>query len=115
MSCLFNSFSAVLETKTCPNALRQQVCDFIQAKSETLLEGISSDVLLGKPLEQYVRQMRSTSTWGGGIEIKAVCELHGVNVRVRCANNKEIEFCPTTVPVKQCVVLNWTGSHYTPA
>jgi hypothetical protein len=66
----------------------------------------------------YVRNMRNTSTWGGGIEIKAFCEIYNVGVVVRIKHTgRDVVFKPSSMEnatVLNAVVIEWTGNHYEP-
>jgi hypothetical protein len=127
MSCLFNSLSR-FTPGTNATELRQKICDFL------LLDNLGkynipntcsiehdeirpSDVakLEGMTLEQYVSKMRSSSTWGGALEIAAFMRLYNKNVEVvniRDSSNKPIEFVVLGNTTK--VRISWNGGHYEP-
>lgn len=66
MSCLFQSLGQLVGED--PTKLRQDICDFI-ARNENLMEGIDAAKIVEwesqQSLDDYVRGMRATSTWGG--------------------------------------------------
>lgn len=118
MSCLFNSFSALIGEA--PQSIRLRICDWL-ATDPLLLDDISASVIVpvesGLPLQPYVARMRSPATWGGAIEIRAFVRLWKRPVRVYSIQNRRwIEFpldhgvAPTGPECK----LQWTGGHYTP-
>lgn len=115
MSCLFNSLSYLLHFPGGSAALRSAVCDYL-AKNPTFSDldaATHIKIESGLDLDSYVTRMRLPSTWGGAIEIRAVCELQTVNVNVRVAkDNRVIEFTCGVEGVKTHAVL-WTGGHYT--
>ena len=61
---------------------------------------------------EYIQNMKNSSVWGGGIELRVVCELYNVDVIVKRGNQIVAHF------EKDCnerlIELHWTGSHYTP-
>jgi len=65
MSCLFNSFSALIGEPA--QAIRGRICDFL-ATDPALLDDLSASLVIaiesGKQLVPYVATMRSPSTWG---------------------------------------------------
>jgi hypothetical protein len=123
MSCLFNSLSHFVDDDA--NTIRQKICDFLN-EDGCLFDSIRcSDVTQWgehKGLEEYVRNMRSTSTWGGAIEIKAFCEIYKRGVKVYSTRAKDLSVVPVAEFVPQSsdildngmVNLLWTGSHYDP-
>ena len=116
MSCLFQAFSKVL--KTPHTTIRKECCQFLE-NNGVLFEGKngSAEEILSsfsEPLS-YVNNMKKTSTWGGGIEIRAVCELYNVAVEVHHKDFK-INFFPLNQNSTQykTIFLDYNGSHYEP-
>ena len=113
MSCLFNSFSAIVGEP--PQAIRGRICDWL-ATDPALLEDLSASVVSvvesGLPLDRYVERMRSPGTWGGAIEIRAFVHLWNRPVRVWVIRTRRwIEFpCSEGVECR----ISWTGGHYEP-
>jgi hypothetical protein len=67
--------------------------------------------------DNYIRNMRSPSTWGGAIEIQAACNLWNVKIVVhnkRDVNNSIIEFLPIDSHFSGVINLEWTGGHFEP-
>ncbi len=126
MSCLFNSLGRLL-TKD-PQALRQEICNYLEAGSP-VMEGLNTvDILTmeaGDP-KTYIANMRRPQTWGGAIEIQAAAVLHSArivvrNIRMQRARGrvvtqavKDIEFLPVTGTVGSTLTVSWNGGHYEP-
>jgi hypothetical protein len=121
MSCLFNSLSHFIAPQTDPQAIRQRICDYLQANSP-IIDGMAThDVLQLDSLntsDQYIGTMRSPCTWGGAIEIQAACNIWNARIVVhdiRGQDPKSIEFLPvSTVPADKTFELEWSGGHYEP-
>ena len=126
MSCLFNSLSHFIP-QTDPQAIRQRICDYLQANSP-IIDGMTThDVLQLDSLttsEQYIGAMRTLTTWGGAIEIQAACAIWNARIVVhdiRSCQKQTIEFLPvsndtinaTNSPDKT-FTLEWSGGHYEP-
>jgi hypothetical protein len=114
MSCLFHSLSRFVEDDS--YSIRSKICDFLE-KDDVLFDDVKSSQVTnwdnGKDLKSYVRDMRSTSEWGGGIEIKAFCEIYNKNVEV-FKNNKCIASFSSSKDSADTICLTWTGNHYEP-
>jgi hypothetical protein len=126
MSCLFNSLGRLL-TKD-PQALRQEICNYLEAGSP-VVEGLNTTDILtieaGDP-KTYIANMRRPHTWGGAIEIQAAAVLHSArivvrNIRMQRARGrvvtqavKDIEFLPVTGTVGSTLTISWNGGHYEP-
>jgi hypothetical protein len=118
MSCLFNSLSHFIP-QTDPQAIRQRICDYLQANSP-IIDGMNThDVLqLDSSSDQYIDAMRSPSTWGGAIEIQAACNIWNARIMVhdiRTGHGQTIEFLPvSTILPDKTFELEWSGGHYEP-
>jgi len=130
MSCLFNSFSSFQNIVNKDNSLtiRQKICDFI-ATNPILFDDINVDNIIewetNMNLQAYVKNMRSTFTWGGAIEIKCFCEIYNCNVEVVNIRN---EGCITLLTRNilfqnsknetsldfPLIRISWNGGHYEP-
>lgn len=117
MSCLFNSLS-YFTNQISSDQLRNLICDYllsnpklfdiVDAKNVTEWES-------GMCLNQYVSNMRNTTVWGGGIEIKAFCEIFNFFVIVHLNTGTEIEFSPNFPNEQtQSIKINYNGNHYEP-
>jgi hypothetical protein len=117
MSCLFHSLSRFVEEDS--SSLRKKICDYLA--TNPMLFG---DVTASSAMEwdgvrgDYVHHMRSTSTWGGAIEIKAFCNLYGMKVvveNIRDRNGDTIEFVPESgAENSREIRITWSGGHYEP-
>jgi len=120
MSCLFNSLSHFIP-QTDPQAIRQQICDYLQANSP-IIDGMDTrDVLqLDSSSDQYIGAMRKLSTWGGAIEIQAACNIWNArimvhDIRMGHGHGQPIEFLPVaTITPDKTFELEWSGGHYEP-
>lgn len=119
MSCLFQSLSSFI-THHDYIKLRQDICDFL-LENPKLIEGMDMKTILdldGLTLENYTSHMRSNSTWGGAIEIKAFCELYKVNILVknirRTDEEKDIQFICASEETDKWIVISWNGGHFEP-
>lgn len=116
MSCLFNSLSAF--THEAPQAIRGRICDYL-AGDPALVDDMSASLVIalesGKDLAGYVAHMRSPSTWGGAIEIRAFVQIWRRPVRVWVIRTgRWIEFpCGGETAGEECKI-SWTGGHYEP-
>ena len=121
MSCLFNSLSRFVSDSS--ENIRKNICDYLLTNPKLYDEISASDYInweSGKSLNDYVKQMRSSSTWGGAIEISAFTHLYAMNVNVlniRDSGNytiiKPIEFKSNQKTNKSCTI-SWNGFHYEP-
>jgi len=118
MSCLFNSLSHFIP-QTDPQAIRQRICEYLQANSP-IIDGMNThDVLqLDSSSDQYIDAMRSPSTWGGAIEIQAACNIWNARIMVhdiRTGHGQTIEFLPVSALTSdKTFELEWSGGHYEP-
>lgn len=117
MSCLFNSLGRLLGIE--PQTLRQQICDYLAA-NRPIMEGMDTAAICeleGGSAAAYISRMRLASTWGGGIEIGAACNLWNVRICVenrRGFANSLIEFVPVAGAITKTLYIYWTGGHYEP-
>jgi hypothetical protein len=113
MSCLFNSLSHFIPENSF--VIRQNICDYL-LENKPILEGLDTAFVLSLEHPNYIQQMRSTNTWGGGIEIQCACNLWDLRILVR--NDRDagriIEFIPLSGHFSQTIRLYWTGGHYEP-
>lgn len=121
MSCLFQSLGKLLRIPH--ETLRKDVCDYLQSNPVFVDDGTRAHEVIewdssGTP-SSYVESMRSTSTWGGAVEIRAVCDMTGrvVHVQNLCSGNntskKVIDFYPLRAhPNRKCLTVSWNGCHY---
>ena len=114
MSCLFTSLSYFISNLE-STQLRNIICNYLQS-NPTLIDYIKlNEITLWEnnvSLDDYVQNMRKESSWGGGIEIKAFCEIFKLKVIV-VFNSKEIEFLPSTPSIGE-MRISYNGVHYEP-
>jgi hypothetical protein len=122
MSCLFDSLASYF-TKIDGAQLRQLICTYLQTNPSLYQEIDTEKAVLWETkndLNQYIRQMRQSSTWGGAIEIMGFCNLFRLNVTVHLiisSKNKCITFTPTSRSGSSSngtIHITWTGNHYQP-
>jgi hypothetical protein len=117
MSCLFNSLSYFLKEDS--YTVRQKICDYL-LENKPIIDGLETkDVLLieSNNVENYISNMRNTSTWGGAIEIQCACNIWNIQINVsnyRDNNGKKIEFIPINGDISSLINIYWTGGHYEP-
>ena len=112
MSCLFQSVSTFLPGVNA-DQLREKVCDYL-SKNGRLFDDMTSGELVD---ESYVSRMRHRSSWGGGLEIRAMCELLDVRIVIKPPStftSERVIFIPLSNLFTNTIFLNYTGSHYTP-
>jgi hypothetical protein len=115
MSCLFHSLSRIIGEDN--YQIRQKICNYLQ--TNPILYDISASLAIqiesGKNLTDYVSTMRSRSTWGGAIEIRAFVELWKRPVRVLVLSTRKwIEFPYDGDCSNNVCKISWNGGHYEP-
>jgi hypothetical protein len=117
MSCLFNSLSYFI--KDTSFNIRQKICDYLQ-QNKPIIDGLQTHEILAfenNNVNAYISSMRSTSTWGGAIEIQAACNIWNVRINVsnyRDHTQKIIEFIPIHGIIHKTLCIYWNGGHYEP-
>jgi hypothetical protein len=117
MSCLFNSLSYFIQENSFQ--IRQKICDYLQ-ENKPIIDGIEThEVLKFESINanSYITNMRSTSTWGGAIEIQCACNIWNLSINVknfRDQTNRTIEFIPLSSNSEKTINIYWTGGHYEP-
>ena len=97
MSCLFNSLSYFINDKSSKD-IRNIICDYLENNN-------------------YIKNMRQTSTWGGAIEIQCACNIWNLKIivhNIRERNAKNIEFIPLNRNFNKIIEITWNGGHYEP-
>lgn len=114
MSCLFNSLSYFIKDNSFN--IRQKICDYIE-QNKPLIDGIETKDIIKYEGNNYIKNMRNTSTWGGAIEIQSACNIWNCKIIVhnkRDIKNTLIEFIPITNIITNTLEIEWTGGHYEP-
>lgn len=114
MSCLFNSLSHFFQEDS--NTIRQIICNYLETNGK-IIEGLDTEIILSldNSKNDYIKQMRQQTTWGGAIEIQAASNIW--NVRILVHNIRDIhniiEFIPIINKYYQGTInISWNGSHY---
>ena len=68
MSCLFNSLSYFIDANA--DEIRQVICNYLK-ENKPLIDGLDTHFILSLDNDNYINNMRHSSTWGGAIEIQA--------------------------------------------
>lgn len=132
MSCLFNSLSYFCNYDT--NNVRKIICEYMRKDpflSSNMRVSKTIEYLENKSLEDYLQQMKMSSTWGGAPEIKAFVNLTKTPIFVRnistnksnyikfeydLSKTEEKENNTKIMPVKNLynkrIEINWNGYHY---
>ena len=121
MSCLFDSLEYFLKIPS--KEIRTKICDYLTQDND-LMEGFNTTDLLEIESIDYIKKMRKSSTWGGGIEIKSACNIWNLRIfliNVRKSDkvdktNPYIEFLPNknNKTHAKTIYLTWNGFHYEP-
>ena len=112
MSCLFDSISYFMNINS--NELRQHVCNYLESNNP-VIDGIETNQILNFDDENYIEKMRINNTWGGAIEISAICNMLNLKIIVKnLQDNKDIEFKSLNNIVKHIIYISWTGNHFEP-
>ena len=118
MSCLFNSLHYFIHINS--NDIRQKICDYLE-QNLPIIDGIETSQVLelenNSTASDYINSMRSSSTWGGAIEIQVACNIWKICINVknfRDANGKTIQFIPINTNYDNSIDIYWTGGHYEP-
>ncbi len=116
MSCLFNSLSNFINLDS--YNIRQKICNYLE-NNQPIIDGIDTDLILSldSSKDDYIHNMRSTSTWGGAIEIQAACNLWSLRIiiiNIRNLPNTQIEFLPLSNNYTHTIKISWNGYHYEP-
>ena len=128
MSCLFHSLhkllADVLRAQNIPN-LRIHLCEVMEkiVRGELVsslsnrsmkewLTDCAQEKYRKNDVSRYIKDMRKSSTWGGGMEIALTSILFSVKIVVHY-KGREIVF-EHSPDCSRCVHLNYTGAHYTP-
>jgi hypothetical protein len=116
MSCLFVSLEYFIKENNF--IIRQKICDYLE-ENKPIIEGIDTKLILEMENTNYIKNMRSTNTWGGAIEIQAACNIWQLrifvkDIRYNHAQNNNIEFIPINNIYYRTITIEWSGGHYEP-
>ncbi|RCK56105.1 Ubiquitin thioesterase OTU1 [Candida viswanathii] len=113
-SCLFNSISYAISgydsynNISPPHELRTVVADYINGDPE-----LYSDLVLGRPRDEYCDWIRKKESWGGAIELGILADWF--NVRIVCIDielGNFIRFENEKKTPEKFIILIYSGIHY---
>lgn len=119
MSCLFDSLSQYLKEDS--KSIRGKVCNYLK-QNNSIMEDIETNIILNMDRDNYIESMTDENTWGGGIEIKAACNIWNIKIKVIYISNTSksytIEFIPSQKNKEnrkknRVIKLYYDGVHYT--
>jgi len=102
--------------KTDSTTIRQEICTYLENNNK-IIDGLDTKEILNMESNNYVKNMRNTSTWGGAIEIQAACNIWNMSVIVHDIRNSrrdKITFIPINGRVNNTINITWSGGHYEP-
>lgn len=114
MSCLFKSIGKLIQLET--QTVRHIICNYLE-KNGLIMEDMETKDILQMENDNYIKNMRQNSTWGGAIEIQAACNIWRLIVKVHdCRQNEIMTFYPVTETqsIRYKLYICWSGNHYTP-
>ena len=114
MSFLFDSIGRQVGLSSAQ--VRMDICRYLD-RGGTVLDGVKTADIVDSV---YIKQMSLPSTWGGGVEIQAACNVYGVRIAVKSIrmgdSSRPIVFSPVTGRLTyKMLFMTWNGSHYEPA
>jgi len=124
MSCLFDSFSSYLknvyDVQASSHDIRQNICNYMSldpsfGKDEPRLSEYMQ--WIGRGLDEYVKEMRLSSTWGGATEIMIFSELYCARVicfDIRPGGKRMVYEPSRRMPPLFNVAITWNGGHFEP-
>ena len=119
MSCLFNSLEYFIPSLT-PLEIRHQICDYL-SQNKPVIEGLDTREMLSlihaRGDENYIEEMRNSSTWGTAIEIQAACNIWRtaiIVINIRDNPSTKIKFLPVNSAAQSTISVSWSGNHYEP-
>ncbi|RCK60966.1 Ubiquitin thioesterase OTU1 [Candida viswanathii] len=113
-SCLFNSISYAISgydsynNISPPQELRTVVADYINRDPE-----LYSDLVLGRPRDEYCDWIKKKESWGGAIELGILADWF--NVRIVCIDielGNFIRFENEKTTPEKFIILIYSGIHY---
>ncbi|EGW34863.1 uncharacterized protein SPAPADRAFT_53257 [Spathaspora passalidarum NRRL Y-27907] len=113
-SCLFNSISYAMSgydsyrTISPPGDLRNVVVEYIEKDPE-----LYSELVLGRPRDEYCEWIRKKDSWGGAIELGILADWF--DIRIVCIDIESgnfIRFENEKKPPKRFIILIYSGIHY---
>ena len=115
MSCLFNSLAPAVHLH--PEILRTRIANFLKTDPELLDDIKAKDIIAwteNKTLDEYANRMSRPGVWGGGIEIRAFCEMYAIDVAVHVLYTNKKFTIRSSKKANKKVHISYTGSHFEP-
>ncbi len=119
MSCLFNSIQRALNVTN----TREKICDYMLNNSNECINGdtvkywIQLTCSNGETIDTYIKKMKSSSTWGGGLELAIASKMFDTKIHIKYTRtNKIISIfdCGANEAGSREIYLSYTGGHYEP-
>ncbi len=117
MSCLFVSLQYFIPSLT-PLQIRHQICDYL-FENNPVIDGLDTREMLSlihaRGDENYIEEMRNSSTWGTAIEIQAACNIWRtaiIVINIRDNPSTKIKFLPVNSAAQSTISVSWSGNHY---
>ena len=117
MSCLFDTLCTHVSLSS--SELRNNICNYLTDNPKMFDDTRAEDYVMWNDegygnLEQYIRRMRNSGSWGGAIEIKAFCNMYNkhINVYDNRGKGNVINFVDDERKNRKVININWNGGHY---
>ncbi|KAF4672678.1 hypothetical protein FOL47_000231 [Perkinsus chesapeaki] len=115
-NCLFRSFALQLKgVETFHDEYRQACCDWLESHEDVFGDFVDLSEEGFEHYSDYVGNMRRSGTWGGQVELTALCGAYDVAALVIRAEGVHYEIKAKEVDpeVTQCIILSYhDGEHY---
>lgn len=119
MSCLFQSIGKLVQQSHVH--VRHKICDYMQHHLDSMHQGMTLRHWIqwqrqSSNAEQYIRNMRSTSEWGGAMELMVATKVYNADIIVVDGYGKQVaEFLlRDAFTARKRMYVQWTGVHYEP-
>lgn len=116
MSCLFNSVGSLIGRD--PQMVRQEVADFLSNNKQLNLNDMVLEDWIKfsqentESVDDYIRSMRSSSVWGGCLEMICMTLMYNIRIHVQLQGT-DTEIVVGNAANSPVRVL-YNGAHYTP-
>jgi hypothetical protein len=116
MSCLFVAIGKFINLP--PEIVRSVICDYLDQSGPLIDDTRTDELFPNTDRRTYVTAMRQSSTWGGGLEIRAACCIWNIRIVVHNMRDRQTGAQPIVFTPHICrrapheMHLSWTGGHY---
>ena len=108
-NCFFRSFSDQMEgTESSHLNYREMACDYIEENKEFIKFFIEDD----QTIDDYIKEMRKSGTWGGNIEVYSLSMLLNVNFYIFLYNRPLYIVKNHDIPIRNIYLSYHEGNHY---